>query len=87
MSNPFLDETNYTSYDTATRNNTIGDNKSIVPEQPRRRGRRGYGTVLIVRLLVYSVLVGISNRGLRTHLEKHNVQLIIPTIMEIEIVD
>jgi len=28
-------------------------NKSIVPGQPRRRGRRGYGTVLIVGLLVY----------------------------------
>jgi len=29
------------------------------------------------------VLAGMSNRGLRTHLEKHNVQLIIPTIIEI----
>jgi len=47
-------------------------NKSIVPKQPKRRGRKGYGIVLRVRLLVYSVLVGIfSNRGLRTHLEKH----------------
>lgn len=47
-------------------------NKTIVPKQPKRRGRKGYGLVLIVRLLVYSVLVGIfSNSGLRRHLEKH----------------
>ena len=46
-------------------------NKAIIPKQPKRRGRKGYGAVLIVRLLVYSVLVGIfSNRGLRTHLGK-----------------
>lgn len=46
-------------------------NKSIVPKQPKRRGRKGYGAVLIVRLLVYSVLAGIfSSRGLRAHLEK-----------------
>ena len=37
---------------------------------PRRRGRRGYGYLLIVRLLVYAMLTGIfSNRGLKTHLE------------------
>lgn len=47
-------------------------NKSIVPKQPNKRGRKGYGVVLITRLLVYSLLVGIfSNSGLRTHLEKH----------------
>jgi len=47
-------------------------NKAIVPKQPKWRGRKGYGLVLIIRLLVYSVLVGIfSNNGLRTHLEKH----------------
>lgn len=47
-------------------------NKSIVPKQPNKRGRKGYGAVLIARLLVYSLLVGIfSSNGLRTCLEKH----------------
>jgi hypothetical protein len=47
-------------------------NKTIVPKQPKRGGRKGYGAVLIVRLLVYSVLVGIfTNMGLKRHLEKH----------------
>lgn len=47
-------------------------NKSVLPKQPKKRGKKGYGVVLITRLLVYSLLVGIfSNRGLRTHLEKH----------------
>ncbi len=47
-------------------------NKSVVPKQPKRRGRKGYGAVLIARLLVYSVLVGIfSNSRLKRHLEGH----------------
>ena len=47
-------------------------NKSIVPKQKKRRGRKGYGNVLIVRLLVFAILVGIfSNRGLHTYLKQH----------------
>lgn len=47
-------------------------NKSIVPKQKKQRGRKGYGNLLIIRLLVFAVLIEIfSNRGLRTYLEQH----------------
>ena len=47
-------------------------NKATIPKQPNQRGREGYGVVLIVKLLVYSVLIGIfSNRRLKTHLKEH----------------
>lgn len=44
-------------------------NKKIVPSKPKGRGRKGYGWLLIVRLIVYALLIGIfSNIGLRTHI-------------------
>ena len=47
-------------------------NKSIVPGQRRRRGRTGYGIVLIVRLLVYMMLARVlTDKGLIRHLRKH----------------
>lgn len=46
-------------------------NKKIVSAK-KGRGRKGYGSLLIVRLLVYSILIGIfSNKGLWKHLQNH----------------
>lgn len=48
-------------------------NKKVVPSKPKGRGRKGYGWLLIVRLIVYALLIGIfSNRGIKTHLENSN---------------
>jgi len=47
-------------------------NKKIVP-QKSGRGRRGYGNLLIARLLIFAILARIfTNKGLRTYLEQHS---------------
>lgn len=47
-------------------------NKIIVPQRPKQRGRKGYGNLLIARLLVYVIVTRIfSNKGMKTHLENN----------------
>lgn len=36
-------------------------NKSIVPKQPKRRGRKGYSVMLAVRILVYTLIGKVLN--------------------------